>query len=92
MTYRILGANNEAEYAEFPWMLGILHNKAYRCGASLIHPQVAITAAHCVSTDAKYKIRAGEWNWLTQTEPLSHQDRMTGKVFFVSLKSQPQTF
>lgn len=28
--FRILGDNNEAEFAEFPWMLGILENKTYR--------------------------------------------------------------
>lgn len=28
--FRILGDNNEAEFAEFPWMLGILEDKTYR--------------------------------------------------------------
>lgn len=84
---RILGENNDAEYAEFPWMLGILQNKAYRCGASLIHPQVAITAAHCVNKDVTYKVRAGEWNWLMKNEPLLHQDRFTEKVLFFSFTS-----
>lgn len=72
--------NDETEFAEFPWMLGVLRNKAYRCGASLIHPQVAITAAHCVDKPGPYKIRAGEWNWKSSDESLSHQDKMTMKV------------
>ncbi|KAJ8940412.1 hypothetical protein NQ318_009341, partial [Aromia moschata] len=27
---RILGQNNEANFAEFPWMLGILEDRIYR--------------------------------------------------------------
>lgn len=77
--FRVLG-DDETEFGEFPWMLGILQKKAYKCGASLIHPQVAITAAHCVDKPGPYKIRAGEWNWKSSDELLSHQDRMTSKV------------
>lgn len=29
--FRILGQNNEAEFGEFPWMLGVLENDRYRC-------------------------------------------------------------
>lgn len=28
--FRILGNNNEAEFGEFPWMLGILEGQIYR--------------------------------------------------------------
>ncbi|XP_018319978.1 phenoloxidase-activating factor 2-like [Agrilus planipennis] len=80
LDFRILGDNNDAEFGEFPWMLGILEQRVYRCGASLIHPQVALTAAHCVSPNKKYKIRAGEWNWESQSEPLPHQDRWSAKI------------
>ncbi|CAG9770803.1 unnamed protein product [Ceutorhynchus assimilis] len=75
MENRILGKNNRADFAEFPWMLGILKGQAYKCGASLIHPKVALTAAHCVQAKAKYTIRAGEWHWEHSNEPLPHQDR-----------------
>nr|ASN76825.1 prophenoloxidase activating factor 2 [Octodonta nipae] len=78
--YRILGENNEAEFAEFPWMLGILEDKTYRCGGSLIHPQVALTAAHCVTRAGPFTVRAGEWNWEALSEPIPHQDRNTKKV------------
>ncbi|KAF7272904.1 hypothetical protein GWI33_014341 [Rhynchophorus ferrugineus] len=72
---RILGDATIAEFAEFPWMLGILKGRVYKCGASLIHPKVSLTAAHCVSSPGDYVIRAGEWHWERQTEPLPHQDR-----------------
>ncbi|CAH0561390.1 unnamed protein product [Brassicogethes aeneus] len=78
--FRIIGADNDATFGEFPWMLGVLQDKTYKCGASLIHPQVAVTAAHCVGGRRPYKVRAGEWNWLVKDEPLPHQDRITKKV------------
>ncbi|XP_017783179.1 PREDICTED: trypsin-3-like isoform X1 [Nicrophorus vespilloides] len=79
--FRILeGGGSVAEFAEFPWMLGLLQNRAYVCGASLIHPQVAITAAHCVSNLGKFKVRAGEWNWASNNEPIPHQDRFTKRI------------
>ncbi|XP_023312842.1 ovochymase-2-like, partial [Anoplophora glabripennis] len=72
---QILGNNDKAEFAEFPWMLALLENKVYLCGASLIHPQVAVTAAHCVVYKTDIVVRAGEWDWAVTTEPFPHQER-----------------
>lgn len=51
--FKITGnRDNEAEYGEFPWMLEVIkkrggsHNAV--CGASLLSPNVVLTAAHCV--------------------------------------------
>lgn len=53
--FRITGnENDEAEYGEFPWMVALLEKGANQsgrfsfCGASLIAPNVVLTAAHCV--------------------------------------------
>lgn len=35
-----IASGEDAEFAEFPWMLAVMQNKVYKCGASLIHPQV----------------------------------------------------
>lgn len=44
---------DDAHPGEFPWMLAVIRDRTYRCGASLIHPRVALTAAHCVDSPGK---------------------------------------
>ncbi|KAK5647682.1 hypothetical protein RI129_002574 [Pyrocoelia pectoralis] len=85
--FRITGTeDNETQFGEFPWMVALLRmqknkktsekKETYQCGASLIHPQVVLTAAHCVSDkEDTYKIRAGEWDTHTTYELFPHQDR-----------------
>ncbi|CAG9106598.1 unnamed protein product [Plutella xylostella] len=90
--FRITGnKDNEAEFAEFPWMVAILRiepiNEAepegsklnvYVGGGSLIHPSVVLTAAHYVNRDWQTKsirARAGEWDTQTKQELYPNQDR-----------------
>ncbi|XP_044767158.1 phenoloxidase-activating factor 2-like [Coccinella septempunctata] len=88
---RILGYQNEAEFGEFPWMLGILRNGAFQCGGSLIHPRVALTVAHCVyGKVGSFKIRAGEWDWQAENEDPPHQDRYV-KMMVVHQQFDPIT-
>lgn len=64
---RVLG--EEASEGEFPWMAAVFSEGAmvnnqpqleYKCGASIIHPEVLLTVAHCVADSQKtYHIKAG---------------------------------
>jgi hypothetical protein len=57
--FRIFSEDTFTQFGEFPWMLALLSGEEaenegtrrtqFHCGASLIHPQVAVTTAHCVS-------------------------------------------
>jgi len=62
------------------------------CGASLIEPGVVLTAGHCVDKyngkdsatgqlETTLKVRCGEWDTQTESEPYQHQDRYVGDLY-----------
>ncbi|KAJ3667049.1 hypothetical protein Zmor_002458 [Zophobas morio] len=73
--------DNEAQFGEFPWVTAILHKDpdyfryVYKCGGTLIHPQVVLTVAHCVANGNSFVVRVGEWDTQTIQELLKHQER-----------------
>jgi len=61
---RIVGGG-VAQPHSWPWQLSLRRNSFHTCGASLISPQWAVTAGHCVSRtqDPKdYAVVAGNIN------------------------------
>jgi plasma kallikrein len=75
--------NNEAGFAEFPWMVALLlSDRECLCGGSLIHPKVVLTGAHCVFNISQHvlRIRAGEWDTQTEKERLRHQERNVASI------------
>lgn len=76
----------ESQFGEFPWMVGVWENHCLngKCnytaqgGGSLLAPNVVLTTAHKIykSSAVDLKVRAGEWDTLTMTEPYAHEDRV----------------
>jgi len=91
---RIQGFNaDESQFAEWPHMCAVLHDKKddngestnlYKCGGSLIAPGVILTAAHCIKDlkpfPEQLKVRCGEWDTQNTIEPYPHQDRYGADV------------
>lgn len=50
----------------FPWTGALLYQKTsmstqkYKCGISLIHPHVVLTAAHCLNDDGIMTVHIGK--------------------------------
>ncbi|KAM8716518.1 hypothetical protein ACLKA7_003400 [Drosophila subpalustris] len=76
--------NLEANFGEFPWMIGILEKETSLVlsllinygGGSLLAPNVVLTAAHKVANKLPSNLiaRAGEWDSATTKEIYNHQD------------------
>merc|ERR1711892_1629476 len=79
---------NESQLGEWPHMCAVLKEtrigdsdpvNIYQRGGSLIAPGVVLTAVHCVEKSrndvAGLKVRCGEWDTQTTSEPYPHQDR-----------------
>lgn len=65
------------QFGEFPWMGAIQEKdkpagdrKIFKCAASLIHKQVALTAGHCVDSVKPNEIEVifGEWDSASDSE------------------------
>lgn len=60
----------------FPWYAALFYQEqeeippSYRCGVSLIHSGVILTAAHCFNGDGIWSARIGKEMYITSTKHL----------------------
>lgn len=84
------GTDSYAQYAEFPWMTAVLTEGhidgsavlTYKCGGSLIHPNVVLTASHNVAgiNPKSILVRAGEWDTQSKSEICPDENRKVKQV------------
>jgi plasma kallikrein len=88
--FQVKNAVDESQFGEFPWMVALTElkdfRKTYVCGASLIHPSVVLTGAHCVhDKKAEHLVaRVGEWDTQTENEILPSFDHSVNQIIIHS--------
>ncbi|XP_044736840.1 phenoloxidase-activating factor 2-like [Chrysoperla carnea] len=94
INFKIKENGYESQFGEFPWMITVIKsvwlidavppNRVTQCDGTLIHPQVVLTTAECVYgsrfNPSELKIRAGDWDTQTETEPSPYQERNVTKI------------
>lgn len=83
LTFTIRDPDGLSQENELPWMTAVMNkNGTYMGGGSLIALDVVLTAHHVVGDvdSDEILVRAGEWDFATQSERLSHVNVAVRKI------------
>ncbi|XP_053668277.1 inactive CLIP domain-containing serine protease A8-like [Anopheles marshallii] len=82
LVYQVRSNLTYAKYAEFPWTAALFlmpfssesNELTYLGGGALIHPKIAISAAHTLRKSYRHIARFGEWNLESDAEIYPSRD------------------
>lgn len=71
----------ESDFGEFPWTVAIfITPNTYRAGGSLIAPNVVLSSASLLDVKYELKVRAGDWDLMTDNEYLEYQEILVNQT------------
>ncbi|XP_017155152.1 phenoloxidase-activating factor 2-like [Drosophila miranda] len=69
----VKGGSLVTSFGEYPWVVAIFDVAAqFVCTGTLIAYNVVLTTASCVAAEQQLIARAGEWDLMTENEPVAH--------------------
>ncbi|EDV30670.1 uncharacterized protein Dana_GF14971 [Drosophila ananassae] len=74
-------SGQETSFTEYPWLVAILDSESKQiCSGVLISHKVVLSAASCLPPTQNLTVRAGDWDLLSDSEIVPHENRLVEKI------------